>query len=51
MKAAFEEEDIPFPEFEGNQMASLIAYLRGGGPPPEVPKDAMHESEGDQQGG
>lgn len=36
MKAAFEEEEIPFPEFTGNQMASLIAYLHGGGPPPEV---------------
>lgn len=46
MKAAFEEEGIPFPEFEGNQMASLIAYLHGGGPPPDVPEEAMHESEG-----
>jgi mono/diheme cytochrome c family protein len=36
MKVAFEEEHIPFPEFTGNQMASLIAYLHAGGPPPEV---------------
>jgi mono/diheme cytochrome c family protein len=36
MKAAFAEEHIPFPEFKGNQMASLIAYLHGGGPPPDV---------------
>lgn len=36
MEAAFAEEHIPFPEFTGNQMASLIAYLHGGGPPPDV---------------
>jgi mono/diheme cytochrome c family protein len=36
MKEAFAEEHIPFPEFTGNQMASLIAYLHAGGPPPEV---------------
>jgi mono/diheme cytochrome c family protein len=36
MKAAFAEEHIPFPEFTGNQMASLIAYLHGGGQPPDV---------------
>lgn len=36
MKAAFAEEKIPFPEFTGNEMASLIAYLHAGGPPPEV---------------
>ena len=36
MEVAFAEEGIPFPEFTGNQMASLIAYLHGGGPPPEV---------------
>jgi len=41
MKAAFEEEEIPFPEFKGNQMASLVAYLHGGGPPPEVEPEAM----------
>jgi mono/diheme cytochrome c family protein len=38
MKAAFAEEGIPFPTFESNQMADLIAYLHGGGPPPDVPK-------------
>lgn len=38
MKEAFAEEYIPFPEFTGNQMASLIAYLHAGGPPPEVKK-------------
>jgi hypothetical protein len=36
MKVAFAEEHIPFPEFTGNQMASLIAYLHSGGPPPDV---------------
>lgn len=38
MKAAFAEEGIPFPTFESNQMADLIAYLHGGGPPPDVPQ-------------
>jgi cytochrome c len=36
MKEAFAEEHIPFPEFTGNQMASLIAYLHAGGPPPDL---------------
>jgi mono/diheme cytochrome c family protein len=36
MKEAFAEEHIPFPEFTGNQMASLIAYLHAGGPPPNM---------------
>lgn len=36
MKEAFAEEQIPFPEFSKNQMASLIAYLHAGGPPPDV---------------
>lgn len=36
MKEAFTAEHIPFPEFTGNQMASVIAYLHAGGPPPEV---------------
>jgi cytochrome c551/c552 len=43
MKAAFAEEGIPFPEFTGNQMASLIAYLHGGGPPPNVKPEASGE--------
>lgn len=51
MEAAFEAEEIPFPTFEENQMANLIAYLHGGGPPPKAPKtgegeedeEAMHE--------
>lgn len=53
MKAAFEEEGIPFPEFKGNQMASLIAYLHGGGPPPEVEPEAMGGGHmgGQQMGG
>lgn len=38
MEAAFAEEGIPFPTFESNQMADLIAYLHGGGSPPDVPK-------------
>lgn len=36
MKEAFAEERIPFPEFSDNQMASLIAYLHAGGPPPDM---------------
>jgi mono/diheme cytochrome c family protein len=49
MQTAFAEEGIPFPEFKGNQMADLIAYLHGGGPPPDV--EASSESEGDEHGG
>jgi mono/diheme cytochrome c family protein len=54
MEAAFAEEGIPFPSFEGDQMADLIAYLHGGGPPPNAPKsegssEEMHES-GDEHG-
>ncbi len=48
MKAAFAEEHIPFPEFKRGQMASLIAYLHGGGPPPEV--EAM-EGMGEEKAG
>jgi hypothetical protein len=47
MKEAFAEEHIPFPEFTGNQMASLIAYLHAGGPPPEVQK--MGSEMGDEK--
>lgn len=36
MQEAFKAEHIPFPEFSKNQMASLIAYLHAGGPPPDV---------------
>ncbi|MGE5282803.1 MAG: c-type cytochrome [Chloroflexota bacterium] len=50
MTAAFEEEGIPFPEFKGNQMADLIAYLHGGGPPPEVKPEAMGEHMGSEPG-
>lgn len=50
MKAAFEEEGIPFPEFNGDQMANLIAYLHGGGPPPEVKPEAMGEHMGGEPG-
>lgn len=45
MKAAFAEEGIPFPEFTGNQMADLVAYLHGGGPPPDVEPGATDEDE------
>ncbi len=38
MIARFKEEHIPFPTFSGNEMADLIAYLHGGGPPPDVKK-------------
>ena len=51
MKAAFAEEHIPFPTFEKNQMASLIAYLHGGGPPPEVPMGGGAMEEEKQGGG
>ncbi|MEO8092437.1 MAG: c-type cytochrome [bacterium] len=37
MTAAFKEEGIPFPTFQGDDMPDLIAYLHGGGPPPDVP--------------
>jgi mono/diheme cytochrome c family protein len=55
MKAAFAEEGIPFPTFTANQMADLIAYLHGGGPPPDAPKSGtsmggMHEGGGHMQG-
>jgi mono/diheme cytochrome c family protein len=54
MKEAFAEEHIPFPEFTGNQMASLIAYLHAGGPPPETGMSGQHMdggSEGSQKMG
>lgn len=35
MKAGFAEEGIPFPTFKSDEMADLIAYLHGGGPPPK----------------
>lgn len=50
MQEAFEEEQIPFPEFKANQMASLIAYLHAGGPPPEV-KSMGSEMGGGEAGG
>jgi mono/diheme cytochrome c family protein len=47
MKKAFAEEGIPFPTFEPTEMADLIAYLHGGGPPPEVPEEGgSMETEG-----
>jgi mono/diheme cytochrome c family protein len=49
MKAAFAEEHIPFPEFKEGQMASLIAYLHGGGPPPEVQE--MEGAMGEEKAG
>lgn len=36
MQQFFKEEKLTFPTFEGNQMADLMAYLHGGGPPPDV---------------
>jgi len=50
MEAAFAAEDIPFPTFKKNQMADLIAYLHGGGPPPDVPEGAMHEEDEGSEG-
>jgi mono/diheme cytochrome c family protein len=49
MKAAFAEEHIPFPTFNEGQMASLIAYLHGGGPPPEM--QGMEGAMGEEKGG
>jgi mono/diheme cytochrome c family protein len=51
MKEAFAEEHIPFPEFTGNQMASLVAYLHAGGPPPEVKMSPEMMGGEKQQGG
>lgn len=42
MERFFEEEGIPFPIFKGHEMADMIAYLHGGGPPPRVRKGEMH---------
>lgn len=36
MEEAFIEEGIPFPTFGPGEMEDLIAYLHGGGPPPDV---------------
>ncbi len=44
MEAAFAEEGIPFPTFEANQMADLIAHLHGGGPSPDVPTGGSSQS-------
>lgn len=42
----FEEEGIPYPAFSRNEMADLIAYLHGGGPPPDVRSaDGMESDE------
>jgi mono/diheme cytochrome c family protein len=49
MQPAFEEENIPFPQFTKGQMASLIAYLHGGGPVPDV--EGMEEMGGSEMGG
>jgi mono/diheme cytochrome c family protein len=43
MERALKEEKIPFPTFSKDEMADLIAYLHGGGPPPDL-KDAAHRS-------
>jgi mono/diheme cytochrome c family protein len=51
MEAAFEAEEIPFPTFEADQMADLIAYLHGGGAPPNAPTTAESEAEEDEEGG
>jgi len=50
MMAAFEEEGIPFPTFKKNEMADLIAYLHGGGAPPDVEPEAMGEHMGGKSG-
>ncbi|HEX6228692.1 MAG TPA: c-type cytochrome [Solirubrobacterales bacterium] len=56
MQEAFAEEEIPFPEFEADQMADLVAYLHGGGPPPDAPESGAameeeHEGGEEQEGG
>ncbi|HSI79172.1 MAG TPA: c-type cytochrome [Solirubrobacterales bacterium] len=47
MEKAFLQEDIPFPTFGPGEMEDLIAYLHGGGPPPDV--EEVHE-EGEEEG-
>jgi mono/diheme cytochrome c family protein len=51
MKEAFAEEGIPFPEFTGNQMASLIAYLHAGGPPPDMKMMGGQDEDNGSMGG
>jgi mono/diheme cytochrome c family protein len=41
MERALKEEKIPFPNFSKDEMADLIAYLHGGGPPPDL-RPAAH---------
>jgi mono/diheme cytochrome c family protein len=41
MERALSEEKIPFPTFSKDEMADLIAYLHGGGLPPDL-KAAAH---------
>jgi mono/diheme cytochrome c family protein len=36
MERALKEEKIPFPTFSKNEMADLIAYIHGGGLPPDM---------------
>jgi cytochrome c2 len=41
MERALKDEKIPFPTFSKDEMADLIAYLHGGGEPPDVRR--VHE--------
>lgn len=47
MQKLFKQEGIPFPTFQGHEMADLVAYLHGGGAPPELSK-AMMGGAGDE---
>lgn len=46
MRRFFREEGLEFPTFTGNQMADLVAYLHGGGAPPE---EMEHGHTGDEK--
>jgi mono/diheme cytochrome c family protein len=43
MERALKEEKIAFPTFSGDEMADLIAYLHGGGLPPDVGASQMKD--------
>jgi mono/diheme cytochrome c family protein len=46
MERALKEENIPFPTFSKDEMADLIAYLHGGGPPPDLESAGHRPSRG-----
>lgn len=50
MEVAFKKEGKEFPTFKGNEMADMMAYLHGGGSPPDVKKGETHMGEEDEDG-